>query len=67
MSMPGWNEQSPFERQRGPNGLAIGPWTGQIRPEDEGAGAGLGLGLLAAGGGDPDDVVGGGAAARAAA
>ena len=65
--MPGWNEQSPFGRQRGPNGLAIGPWTGQIRPEDDGAGFGLGLGLLAAGGGEPDDVavvVGGGAAAR---
>src|SRR5215211_2759224 len=38
MSMPGWNEQSPFARQRGPYGLVIGPLTGQISPEADGAG-----------------------------
>src|SRR5581483_4107167 len=27
MSMPGWNPP-----QRGPNGLVIGPWTGQMSP-----------------------------------
>jgi hypothetical protein len=38
MSIPGWKEQSPFGRQRGPNGLVTGPATGQIRPDDDGAG-----------------------------
>src|SRR5262245_2514726 len=38
MSMPGWNEQSPFGRQREPYGLAIGPCTGQMNPDDDGAG-----------------------------
>jgi hypothetical protein len=68
MSIPGWNEQSPFARQRAPKGLAIGPWTGQISPEDDGAGAGLGL--SAADGGEPVEVdvaVVVGVAARAAA
>src|SRR5512132_2139366 len=36
MSMPGWNEQSPFGRQRGPYGLLIGPLTGQTRPDADG-------------------------------
>src|ERR1051326_1374082 len=38
MSIPGWNEQSPFGRERGPYGLVIGPLTGQIKPDDDGAG-----------------------------
>src|SRR6266536_4972869 len=38
MSIPGWNAQSPFGRQRGPYGLVIGPFTGQIRPDADGAG-----------------------------
>src|SRR5260221_4091804 len=33
MSTPGWNEQSPFDRQRGPYGLVIGPCTGQTKPD----------------------------------
>src|SRR5580765_9080796 len=37
MSMPGWTEQSPFPRQREPNGLVIGPFTGQMNPEADGA------------------------------
>src|SRR5205823_7938718 len=65
MSIPGWNEQSPFGRQRDPNGLAIGPWTGQISPDDDGAGAGVGL--LGAAEDEPDDVLVGGAARAAAA
>src|SRR3954469_2323492 len=56
MSMPGWNEQSPFGRQRGPYGLVIGPLTGQIRPDDEASGAP-----------PPDDEEGGGVAGRASA
>ena len=35
MSIPGWDEQSPFGRQRGPNGLVIGPDTGQMNPDEE--------------------------------
>ena len=36
MSMPGWNPP-----QRGPNGLMIGPLTGQLRPAEPAAGCGL--------------------------
>src|SRR6266702_6943893 len=39
MSIPGWISQMPF-RQRGPNGLVIGPCTGQMNPADEGVAAG---------------------------
>src|SRR5215212_8623801 len=58
MSIPGWNEQSPFGRHRGPYGLVIGPLTGQIRSEAETAGAGSPV--------DPDDAGGGAARASAA-
>src|SRR3954452_23900091 len=36
MSRPGWDEQSPLPRQRDPNGLVIGPFTGQMKPEADG-------------------------------
>src|SRR4051794_40921443 len=36
MSSPGCDEQSPLPRQREPNGLVIGPFTGQMNPEAEG-------------------------------
>src|SRR5712691_2228491 len=35
MSIPGWISHTPL-RQRGPNGLVIGPCTGQMNPADEG-------------------------------
>src|SRR5262245_50367642 len=35
MSIPGWNEQSPLPRHRDPNGLVIGPLTGQMKPEED--------------------------------
>src|SRR6266498_2055449 len=38
MSIPGWKEQSPFARQRGPYGLVSVPLTGQIKPEEDGGG-----------------------------
>src|SRR5690349_6714610 len=68
MSIPGWNPP-----QRGPNGLVIGPLTGQIRPEllAAGSGADAGAGDVVAGAADDveagteEDVVGC-AAARAA-
>src|SRR3954447_26446069 len=50
MSIPGWNEQSPFPRHREPNGLVIGPFTGQMNPDAEG----VPLLPLAAGGGGAD-------------
>src|SRR5438045_1985557 len=66
MSMPGWNPP-----QRGPNGLVIGPLTGQISPAEPAAGCGL-LGggadeALVAGAGEGADEVVAGCAARAAA
>src|SRR6478672_8392375 len=33
MSIPGCDEQSPLPRQREPNGLVIGPFTGQMNPD----------------------------------
>ena len=39
MSMPGCDEQSPLPRQREPNGLVIGPFTGQMNPDAEAADA----------------------------
>src|SRR5580765_3822681 len=36
MSMPGCDEQSPLPRQREPNGLVIGPFTGQMKPDADG-------------------------------
>src|SRR3954471_20824320 len=35
MSSPGCDEQSPLPRQREPNGLVIGPFTGQMNPDAE--------------------------------
>src|SRR3954452_23658344 len=36
MSRPGCEEQSPLPRQREPNGLVIGPFTGQMNPDADG-------------------------------
>src|SRR3954452_11571111 len=36
MSSPGCDEQSPLPRQREPNALVIGPFTGQMNPEADG-------------------------------
>src|SRR5262249_24313433 len=37
MSIPGCDEQSPLPRQREPNGLVIGPFTGQMNPDADGS------------------------------
>ena len=39
MSIPGWTAQTPW-KQRGPNGLVIGPLTGQISPAADGVAVG---------------------------
>src|SRR6266481_1327824 len=48
MSSPGWKLP-----QRGPNGLVIGPWTGQMKP------AALGVATVPLGLSDGDDVAAG--------